>query len=162
MSKYFLLSFCLMIFSCAHKPVQSNSLFEDGVTKQSLSIAFEKENFNFNGVLKKAADEINIYAYVGPGISLFKIKDRVGQPLVFTPLEARIEKKKEFFIKIYPVLKQVLLLRKDDTRWEDKKMFLKVPNFEHKIQVSYLENTVTIEDKDHFHLEITNDSTSRH
>lgn len=164
-----------LIMSCAHKPGPQivpesdlGSVFANGLYKQDIAVTYlnkegKKESHTFNGILKKSSSEIYLYCYVGFGISLFKLKDNFKDPVSFVASEARIEKNKEFFLKMYPIIKEILLLQKSDSRLKDGRMTIDMQpeNFPVTIQIASeklgpVPKMIVFENAEHFRFEIVN------
>jgi hypothetical protein len=123
------------IAGCVSKPTvntesvstHSNSvLFLNGVYKQDVHVEFKEtivtEQADFKTILKKSDEEIQMFCYVGFGIPLFKIKDNLKDPFEMTISDPRIKKNEELFRKLYPVIKEFLLMKKTDSRLSSPKM----------------------------------------
>lgn len=162
----------VFLFSCAHKPVpvvvtDSKVMFLNGLYKQSIEVTYVKdgksENHQFNGMLKKSDKEIYLYCYVGFGISLFKLKDNFKGPVDFVASDERIEKNKDFFLKMYPVIKEIILLQKESSRLKGNEMTLAMgpDHFPVHIKISSeqtgpVPKQIVIENAEHFRFAITN------
>lgn len=167
---------CVLFFvSCVHKPtpdltssIKQNSIFPNGLYKQDIAVTYvnkegKKESHSFNGILRKSSSEIFLYCYVGFGISLFKLKDNFKDPVSFVASESRIEKNKDFFLKMYPIIKEILLLQKNDSRMNEGRMVITMQpeNFPVAIRVfseklGPVPKTIVFENAEHFRFEITN------
>ncbi len=172
MLKIFMVTFSLMWFSCAQKAVNPWStattqvLFPDGVYKQDINVEYkeagEVKQTEFKAVLKKTPDEINMYNYIGFGIPLYKVKDNLKGSIEFVANDPRVEKNRELFLRIYPIIKQVLMLRRDDPKLKEPKMTFIVPPDGYPIDVIILEwlsngdpAKFVFENKNHFKFEVT-------
>lgn len=158
----------ILFIACAQKPIfpevkkSANNVFADGVYKQDVQVRFKKNNRNesaeFKAILKKTPAEINMYAYVGFGVTLFKLKDNFKDAVEFTTNEPRIEKSKEFFLKMYPLIKEILLLNPNDARLKNTNTFmLAMPPENFPVTVTIQDYVVgetprelTLENKQHF------------
>ncbi len=172
--KYWILCLIgLTLFGCSHKastPQVGDSpelIFFDGTYKQKIEVNYVKdqktERATFNAILKKSPQEIYMYCYVGFGYTLFKLKDNFLNPIEFTTSEERIEKNKDFFLKIYPLIKETLRLKKSDPRLNNGEMTLMIApeNFPVRVVISGqkiqgIPREVIFENKDHFKFLITN------
>ncbi|MFZ3231633.1 MAG: hypothetical protein WA160_15600 [Pseudobdellovibrio sp.] len=162
-------------FSCSHKSIapisETNDMFQNGVYKQTIEVTYKKdgktESNSFNGILKKSSTEIYLYCYVGFGISLFKLKDNFKEPILFVANEERIEKNKDFFIKMYPIIKEILFLKRNDPKLIKNQMVILMPPEQFKVHVSVsvekigdIPKVITIENVEHFRFVITNNEFS--
>ena len=162
----------MILFSCAQKTVQINSqnttdeVFQDGVYKQDIQVTYtkdgRKESSEFKAILKKSPDEINMYAYVGFGIVLFKLKDDLKNPIQFSTTEPRIEKNKEFFLKMYPLIKEIILMKKADKRLKSDSFTLTMDPEKFPVHVDFFDREnqgpprwLTLENQEHFKFTIT-------
>ena len=159
--------------SCTHTKLMpqispdDDLIFFDGTYKQKIEVTYvkdqKKEQAVFNAVLKKSPQEINMYCYVGFGYTLFKLKDNLKDPIQFVTSEERIEKNKDFFLKMYPLIKETLLLKRSDPRLKNGEMMMtmqpqdfpvKVVISDEKIQGVPVQ--VSFENKDHFRFVVKN------
>lgn len=117
-----------LFVSCAHElnvvTSEGDSVFPDGVYKQNINVKYKKnelfETNSFKGVLKKEKLDLRLYCYVGFGITLFKINDLENKPLQFLSEQSEIENNKDFFLKIYPLIKEIIYMKRSDKRFKDK------------------------------------------
>lgn len=171
MIKYFYL-IPFFILSCAHKnelelSKKSDFVFADGVYKQAIHVRYEKNNKaeenNFSGVLKKDKLNLNLYCYVGFGITLFKINDTEGKPLQFISEQDEVEKNKDFFLKIYPLIKEIVLMKKTDSRFKNKSFRYQIKPENFYVDVTFETDSsldfpkkITIQNSKYFLFEIEN------
>lgn len=176
-----LLLLILFFLGCAHqkalqeienshleykKTEDKKLLFPNGLYHQKIRVVYEKdqkqEQHEFNGILKKHSEEVILYSYAGFGISLFKLKDNMKGSVDFSTTQEKIEKNKEFFMKIYPIMKEILFLKKDDSRIHDHGIDLFMEPQHFPIHVSWSEETLQgvplalkIENTPHFQFLVT-------
>jgi len=149
-----------------NKTDEKDLLFPNGLYHQKIRVVYEKEqrqeDHEFNGLLKKHTDEVILYSYAGFGISLFKLKDNMKGVVEFSTTQEKIEKNKEFFMKIYPIMKEILFLKKDDPRIQGHyiNLFMEPQHF--PIHVSWSEEVLggaplnlKIENAPHFQFLVT-------
>lgn len=172
-----ILLFFITLSACKHQPklqIESPTefVFPDGVYKQNIYVKYLKneksEENNFKGVLKKENLDLQLYCYVGFGITLFKIIDVEQKPLQFLTEQSEIEKNKTFFLKIYPLIKDIIYMKKSDIRFKDKffKFQMKPDDFWVDVRIlvdgkSDFPQKMTIENSNYFSFEIVNTEYSR-
>jgi hypothetical protein len=114
----------LFLTACAGKQVvpqgQGNLLFPDGRYSQDVEVEVTatkpNQNFDFSCIVQKKPQEMLFYGYNSFGFSLFKIKEIQGQPIEAESSIEQIKQHKDFFIKIFKLVKTIVSLSKDDPR----------------------------------------------
>lgn len=114
----------LFLMACANKQVvpggQDKLLFPDGRYSQDVEVEVTAskpvQNFDFSCIIQKKPQEMLFYGYNSFGFSLFKIKEVEGQPIQAESTIEKINQHKDFFIKIFKLVKTIVNLKKDDPR----------------------------------------------
>ncbi|UYL09602.1 hypothetical protein B9G69_003325 [Bdellovibrio sp. SKB1291214] len=122
----------MLLSACAGKQVvpeeQGNLLFPDGRYSQDVEVEVTAtkpvQNFDFSCIVQKRPKEMLFYGYNSFGISLFKIKEVQGQPIESESSIEQIKQHKDFFIKIFRLVKTIVNLRKDDPRRKGDEILL--------------------------------------
>lgn len=143
MKRLILFIFTIFSLGCSYKSVTpvliANDLFPTGVYHQNIQVTYllegKKQSASFQAILKKTESEFSMYAFVGFGMSLFKIRELQNKPLQFETSEPRILEKKEFFLKIFPLIKKIFALQKKDIT--DKNLPLKFYQEDVPIKVDF-------------------------
>ncbi len=123
MRKLIFLPFVFLL-ACASKQVvpqgQGQMLFPDGRYSQDVDVEVTAtkpvQNFDFSCIVQKKPTEMLFYGYNSFGFSLFKIKEVEGRPIQAESTIEQINQHKDFFVKIFKLVKTIVNLKKDDPR----------------------------------------------
>jgi hypothetical protein len=123
--------FLVFLGGCATqkiKPLETDlSLFPNGTYEQTVEVVVSakghERNFDFNGVVQKSPEQFMLVGYNGFGFSLFKIREflsaeneiNLGKVTFETSIK-QIEEHKDFFLKVFSMVKTILDLEKNDRR----------------------------------------------
>jgi hypothetical protein len=124
-------SFTLVMIGCATGPppeskglrhLQSKQfLFPEGRYQQEVVVdviaTTPAKNFEFDCIVQRKNDEILLVGYNSFGITLFKIRERSGAPIEAESTIEEITKNKDFFIKIFKLVKVINNLKRDDANY---------------------------------------------
>jgi hypothetical protein len=145
-----------------------DDLFLNGIYKQTIEVEYIKdekqESHQFRALLKKSENEIYMYAYVSFGIKLFEVRDNFKEPIVFKANDDRIEKNRQFFLRVYGLIKEIITIRRSDERLQ-KNIFrinIQPENVPVDIAISSerlngVPALIDIESSNRFHFKVTTD-----
>jgi hypothetical protein len=122
--RYLIYTPFLFLLACASKQVvpsgQGQMLFPDGRYSQDVEVEVTAtkpiQNFDFSCIVQKKPTEMLFYGYNSFGFSLFKIKEVDGQPIQAESSIEQINQHKDFFVKIFKLVKTIVNLKKEDPR----------------------------------------------
>jgi hypothetical protein len=119
---------------------QEDLLFPDGRYQQEVNVDVTatnpKQDFDFDCIVKKDPEEMLFYGYNSFGISLFKIKEKKGQPIEAETSIDQIKKHQDFFIKIFNLVKTIVSLKKSDPRLQSNEIQLTQDNIQAHVTFS--------------------------
>lgn len=114
----------LLIAGCASQQIGSGGtssklLFPDGNYQQEVEVQVmakgHQDQFDFNCVVQKKPESMLLLGYNSFGISLFKIKETGGKIEMESSIR-RIQEKKDFFLKVFALVKTLFNVEKNDPR----------------------------------------------
>ena len=113
----------LFLVGCQHAAVQKSSqvdlLFPNGSYQQDVAVHIlakgHEKDFDFNCIVQKNPDSLHLVGYNSFGMSLFKIKEADGEIKMESSI-SQINEKKEFFLKVFALVKTLINIKKDDPR----------------------------------------------
>lgn len=123
---FLLTSIFFGLVSCTQAPLKvispSDFLFPTGSYQQDVTVKIlakgHEKNFDFNCIVQKNTDSLYLVGYNSFGMSLFKIKEANGEIKMESNI-SQINEKKEFFLKVFDLVKTLLNVRRDDPRLKD-------------------------------------------
>jgi hypothetical protein len=101
----------------------SNFVFDQNIYQQKISIHImnaDEKTMTFDGAIKRSNLNLSLYAYTAVGFRIFTLNDRDGQ-IKFESHVSQIEDKKEFILKLYPVIKKIFMLKLSDKDFINRK-----------------------------------------
>ena len=114
----------LFLAGCTHRqvqnrPVASTTLFPNGNYQQDVVVHVltkgHEKDFDFSALVQKNPESFHLVGYNSFGISLFKIKEENGKITIESSI-SEINNKKEFFLKVFSLVKTINNVPKDDPR----------------------------------------------
>lgn len=144
------------VSACASNPPMRPSgeagrdIFPDGRYIQDVVVKVTaptfKQDFDFSAVVAKSPNDLQFIGYNAFGISLFKIKQRGNdEPTVETSIK-QIEERRDFFLKVFRLVKTIVRLPVDDPRLRKDQM---------EWEQDGLRSTVSFADYDSAHVPLT-------
>jgi hypothetical protein len=128
------------------KPVESAYLFPDGTYQQDVVVHViapgHESNFDFNCAVKKSPDQWLFVGYNSFGISLFKIRESNGDIQMESSIK-QINEKKDFFLKVFELVKSLVNIQKTDDRLKQKSF---------TVDFQDIKSTVEFSDYDQLHI----------
>lgn len=97
------------------------AVFPFGRYQQDVNVKAQTPNgekkFDFNCVVVNDPDLTALVGHNGFGFTLFSVRETKGQSPEFSSSISDINKNKEFFMKVYALIKEIFSLKKGDPRW---------------------------------------------
>lgn len=126
--------FALWILSCQTKQLMESQpvlekenqlVFSENKYLQKISIYLKNEDnkkISFDGAIKKTNQTLSLYAFTSAGFRIFTLNDNNGKVEFYDHLN-QFTDKKEFILKLYPVIKKIFTLKKTDQEFLNKSFF---------------------------------------
>lgn len=112
--------YILILSSCVSTQIRPlteiNEIYPDGKYIQEISVDVEvqKNHFEFNCGVLKSKSEFQMTGFNGFGLTLFKVREDSNHHLDFESSLSEIEKNREFFLKVYTMVKEIFYLKHTD------------------------------------------------
>ena len=132
----YLIPLFFYLTSCQSLPV-SSGLSEDvplvypqEIYRQEISVWIKKDDqkMSFSGALKKNPKSFSLFAFTSLGLRIFTLKDDNNGRIEFVSHVAALDDKKDFILKLYPVIKKIFTLRLNDPNYIKRKFDYKIEN----------------------------------
>ncbi|HRO66385.1 MAG TPA: DUF3261 domain-containing protein [Pseudobdellovibrionaceae bacterium] len=135
----------LSLAACASTPQtrsvsEADLLFPSAKYQQQVSVLItapgQERDFDFSAVVRKVPDEMLFAGYSPFGFTLFTITEREGQLVQMDSSVEPILKNKEFFLKVFSLVKAILSVQKSDPRLQDNGISLTVEGLKARVEFS--------------------------
>lgn len=160
-----IISFCLLLSSCQTMPTTSgipddkDLAFPREVYKQKITILIKKEDkkMSFDGAIKKNSEVFSLFAFSSMGIRIFTLKDDYKNIEFVSHVQA-LEDKKEFILKLYPVIKKIFTLKTTDADFQKRQFVyqLEQPIGDVEVKINEKATEISVSKDKYFEFNIEN------
>lgn len=160
-----IISFCLLLSSCQTMPTASgipedkDLAFPREIYKQKITILIKKEDkkMSFDGAIKKNSEVFSLFAFSSMGIRIFTLKDDYKNIEFVSHVQA-LEDKKEFILKLYPVIKKIFTLKTTDADFQKRQFIyqLEHPIGDVEVKINEKASEISVRKDKYFEFNIEN------
>jgi hypothetical protein len=138
-------------------------LFPDGRYQQEVRVDVTamkmKQSFDFDCLIQKSKDDMFLYGYNNFGISLFKIREKNGEPLQAEASVESIRKHQDFFVRIFHLVQKIMTLQRQDPRLVHNHIDLEADGIQSHVQFEDADKQgvpthFIVEEKDQYRVDV--------